>query len=178
MCCKYRIAGNFRGKKLRKQGVWRFRRENFSGFILYTGYGLRAHAMFAKKTFTNGLRSAKFSKVFSLESFPLYGNMRCTKLMIPSHHRAASEFCKLSGLLCSYGLYQVVISEQLCLYCRGNMASFSARIVLVDQETGTSRFRDSWKFERLIFITNPKPKGIPSSASQAPPSLENPIQKA
>ena len=25
------------------------------------------------KTFTNGLRSAKFVKVFSLESFPLYG---------------------------------------------------------------------------------------------------------
>ena len=30
--------------------------------------------MFAKKTFTNGRRSAKFAKVFSLESFPLYGS--------------------------------------------------------------------------------------------------------
>ena len=29
---------------------------------------------FAKRTFTNGLRSAKFAKVFLLESFPLYGN--------------------------------------------------------------------------------------------------------
>ena len=52
--------------------------------------------------------------------------------------RAASEFCKLSGLLCSYGLYQVVLSEQLCLYCRGNTSEFSARLVLVDQETGAS----------------------------------------
>ena len=54
--------------------------------------------------------------------------------------RAASEFCKLSGLLCSYGLYQVVLSEQLCLYCRGNTSEFSARLVLVDQETGASEF--------------------------------------
>ena len=29
---------------------------------------------FAKKTFTNWLRSTKFVKVFSLESFPLYGS--------------------------------------------------------------------------------------------------------
>ena len=33
---------------------------------------LRAHAMFAKKTFANGHVS---TKVFSLESFPLYGNL-------------------------------------------------------------------------------------------------------
>ena len=45
---------------------------SFRGCILYR-YRLRAHAMFAKKTFTNELRSAKFAKVFSLESFPLYG---------------------------------------------------------------------------------------------------------
>ena len=69
---KYCIAGNFRGRKLLRKRARRFRRENFCGCILYR-YRLCAHAMFAKKTFTNGLRSAKFAKVFSLESFLLYG---------------------------------------------------------------------------------------------------------
>ncbi len=48
--------------------------------------------------------------------------------------RAAGLFCKLSGLLTSYGLYQVVLHEQLCLYCRGSTASFSARMVLTDMD--------------------------------------------
>ena len=64
--------------------------------------------------------------------------------------RAASEFCKLSGLLCSYGLYQVVLSEQLCLYCRGNTSEFSARLVLVDQETGASEF----VYNAVIYMTH------------------------
>jgi hypothetical protein len=49
-----------------------------------------------------------------------------------SMYKAASEFCKLSGLLCSYGLYQVVCHDQLLLFCRGNTASFSARVVAAD----------------------------------------------
>ncbi|XP_019864502.1 PREDICTED: uncharacterized protein LOC100641450 isoform X1 [Amphimedon queenslandica] len=47
----------------------------------------------------------------------------------PKQYRAAAEFCKMSGLLCSYGLYQVVCHDQLAMYCRGNIASFSMRIV-------------------------------------------------
>ena len=31
----YRIAGNFRGRKLSRKQVWRFRGENFHGFILH-----------------------------------------------------------------------------------------------------------------------------------------------
>ncbi len=54
-------------------------------------------------------------------------------------HRAAGEFCKMSGLLCSYGLYQVVSNEQMALYCRGNTANFSARVVCVDEPTGKSK---------------------------------------
>ena len=29
------------------------------------------------------------------------------QVLIPKQYKAASEFCKMSGLLCSYGLYQV-----------------------------------------------------------------------
>ena len=45
-------------------------------------------------------------------------------------------FCKLSGLLTSYGLYQVVVHQHLMLYGRGSVTSFSARVVMVDQSTG------------------------------------------
>jgi hypothetical protein len=34
---------------------------------------ISAHKMFAEKTFANGSETAKNAKVFSLESFPLYG---------------------------------------------------------------------------------------------------------
>ncbi len=48
--------------------------------------------------------------------------------------RAAAEFCKISGLLCNYGVYQVVCHEQLTLYCREGVASFSVRVVALDQQ--------------------------------------------
>ncbi len=53
---------------------------------------------------------------------------------MPPSPRAAAEFCKISGLLCSYGLYRVVCHEQLALYCRGCVASFSVRVVALDQQ--------------------------------------------
>jgi hypothetical protein len=56
----------------------------------------------------------------------------CVQLSEDRRYTAASEFCKLSGLLCSYGLYQVVCHDQLVLYCRGNTASFSARVMATD----------------------------------------------
>ena len=55
---------------------------------------------------------------------------------VSGHFIAAGEFCKLSGLLCSYGLYQVVCHQQLALYCKGHATSFSARVLTVDS-TGT-----------------------------------------
>ena len=48
----YHIAGNFRGRKLSRIG------EN---------------TIFVEKTFVNSHKTAIFTKVFSLESFPLYG---------------------------------------------------------------------------------------------------------
>lgn len=51
---------------------------------------------------------------------------------VTGHFIAAGEFCKLSGLLCSYGLYQVVYHQQLALYCKGHATSFSARVLTVD----------------------------------------------
>lgn len=57
----------------------------------------------------------------------------------PMQFTASNEFCKLSGLLCSYGLYQVVNNEHLLLYCRGNSTSFSAHVMrLTDNSVAVS----------------------------------------
>ena len=45
----------------------------------------------------------------------------------------------MSGLLCSYGCRQVVICGQLALYCHGKTASFSARVVSIDNDKGSSK---------------------------------------
>lgn len=44
----------------------------------------------------------------------------CLQVHQPKQYKAAAEFCKISGLLCSYGLYQVCLSlfvllEKVCL---------------------------------------------------------------
>ena len=51
---------------------------------------------FTEKTFANSHKTAKFAKVFSLESFPLYG--MCAKVL-PQYHR------------CSEGGVNVMIME-------------------------------------------------------------------
>ena len=80
----YRIAGNFRGIKLsRKCENRRFRGENFRGSTVGWDACAREYK-FTEKTFTNGSKSAKFAKVLSLESFPLYGitSVHCASLVL------------------------------------------------------------------------------------------------
>ena len=64
------IAGNFWGRKLPRIGEkYDFRREN-SQIVCFCCAML---PNFAEKTCANSYKTAKFTKVFSLESFPLYG---------------------------------------------------------------------------------------------------------
>ena len=71
----YRIAGNFRGRKLSRIGEKsNFRRENFCGLLAFATPKNATPLKFHEKTFANSHKTAKFTKVFSLESFPLYGN--------------------------------------------------------------------------------------------------------
>ena len=70
----YRIAENFRGRKLSRIGEkYDFRGENFHGLLASAVPKDATPPNFAEKTFTNCHKTAKFAKVFSLESFPLYG---------------------------------------------------------------------------------------------------------
>ena len=89
-------------------------------------------------------------------------DVTCTQVLIqlltkcnlhqPLQFTASNEFCKLSGLLCSYGLYQVwtvdsgvtlfycnlqvVNNENLLLHCRGSTTSFSAHVVRLRDNSG------------------------------------------
>ena len=72
--CVYRIAGNFRGRKL----SWIRRSENFAektstDCLKQIIGGCGTPPNFAEKTFADGSQTSKSMKVFSLESFPLYG---------------------------------------------------------------------------------------------------------
>ena len=51
------------------------------------------------------------------------------------HYTAAYEFCKISGLLCSYGnLMQEVRDNILATFCRGPTCSFSVQVVVQDSQ--------------------------------------------
>ena len=68
-----RIAGIFRGRKLsRIGGKMEFRGENFRGLLASTAYCRPSLQTIAEKTFAERHKTAKFAKVYSLESFPLY----------------------------------------------------------------------------------------------------------
>ena len=58
----YHIVGNFRGRKLSR----------IARFCCAKG---RHTPNFTEKTFAYSHKTAKFAKVFSLESFPLYGTV-------------------------------------------------------------------------------------------------------
>ena len=49
-----------------------FRRENFRGLLACTAYCRPSLQTIVEKSFTDWHKTAKFAKVFSLESFPLY----------------------------------------------------------------------------------------------------------
>ena len=53
----------------------KFERENFHGLLAFAAPKDAMLPNFEKKTFVNSHKTAKFAKVFSLESFPLYGSV-------------------------------------------------------------------------------------------------------
>ena len=56
---------------------------------------------FAKKTFTNSHKTSKFAKVFSLESFPLYGmHWAGTALQVSTHVGGADVSCNIHNGYC------------------------------------------------------------------------------
>ena len=61
----------FEGESFRE--FVRFLQENFYGLLAFAAPKDAMPPNFAEKTFTNSHKIAKFTKVFSLESFPLYG---------------------------------------------------------------------------------------------------------
>ena len=68
------LVGNFRGRKLSQFGRNKIFTENI--FADCTLVSLPKDALppnFVEKTFTNSYKTSKFAKVFSFESFPLYG---------------------------------------------------------------------------------------------------------
>ena len=72
------IAKNFRGRKLlRISKKYDFRGENFCGLLTFAAPKDTMPQNFAEKTFANSHKTTKFMKVFSLESFPLYGIRFC-----------------------------------------------------------------------------------------------------
>ena len=78
----YRIAENFRGRKLsRISEKYDFRGENFCGLLVSAAPKDATPPNFAEKTFANRHKTTKFAKVFSLESFPLY-----SMLPLPTLH--------------------------------------------------------------------------------------------
>ena len=51
------------------------------------------------------------------------------------HYTAAYEFCKISGLLCSYGnLVQEVRDNILATFCKGPSSSFTVQVVTQDSQ--------------------------------------------
>ena len=64
------------------------------------------------------------------------------------HYTAAYEFCKISGLLCSYGnLVQEVRDSILATFCRGPTCSFSVQVVVQDSQG--SRESGVWGHSRV-----------------------------
>ena len=71
---QYHIAGNFQGRKLSQTGEKdNFHGENFHRVLACAVPKDTTPPNFAEKTFVNSHKTAKFSKVFFLKSFPLYG---------------------------------------------------------------------------------------------------------
>ena len=70
----YRIVGNFQERKLLRIGEnYNFRWENFRGLLAFAAPKVPHTQILRRKTFMNSHKTTKFAKVFSLESFPLYG---------------------------------------------------------------------------------------------------------
>ena len=100
----YGIAGNFRGENFQESMKFKISRRKLSWVhhrlaIALDTPTIDEHAiivcacvikptmptpLFVEKNFTNGPRSTKFAKTFSLESFPLYGRISLTITIVIS----------------------------------------------------------------------------------------------
>ena len=70
----YRIAVNFRGRNFRgSEGSENFAEKTFTDCLKPIIGGCDTPQNFVEKTFADGPQTSKSAKVFSLESFPLYG---------------------------------------------------------------------------------------------------------
>ena len=77
------MAGNFQGRKLSRIGEkYDFRGENFHRLLACAVPKDATHPNFMEKTFANSHKTTKFAKVFSLESFLLYGIIQILLEMI------------------------------------------------------------------------------------------------
>ena len=137
----YRIAENFRGRKLSRIGKKNdFRRENFRGSLLFAVSKDTMPWNFAGKTFTNSHKIMKFAKVLSLKSFPLYGNCyrlatRCfassnyqaignksvvTHALVCNHFKHCTPLCFV--LISMYILPNKYIYHVMCKKCNRKLA--------------------------------------------------------
>ena len=88
-----RISGNFWGRKLSQIGEKiRFSLRKLS-WIAHFCRAKECHAQnFAEKTFAYSHKTTKFTKVFSLESFLLYGIFNCSSVGAPPHKTSMPGF--------------------------------------------------------------------------------------
>ena len=106
----YHTAGNFRGRKLSRIGE----KYNFREKTLWIScFAIPKDATcpnFAENTFTNSHKTAKFVKVFFLESFPLYGIQKPTTwyLVINMQHQKMfpniTVYCMMNMLLVAHAM--------------------------------------------------------------------------
>ena len=83
---QYTDSGKLLRKKLsRIVEKYDFHGENFHGLLACAAPKDATPQNFAEKTFTNSHKTTKFAKVFSLESFPLYGTYLERYYTLTSH---------------------------------------------------------------------------------------------
>ena len=88
---KYRIAENFRGRKL----SWIGEKYDFQRLLAFAApkYITSPPSLnFTEKTFANSHKTAKFTKVFSLKSSPLYGT-QCNSLWLLLYETITATNC-------------------------------------------------------------------------------------
>ena len=72
---------NFRGRKVSLIGEkYNFCGENLHGLLNFAMPKDATPPNFTEKTFANSHKTTKFAKVFSLESFQLYGIWHCNEI--------------------------------------------------------------------------------------------------
>ena len=94
-----------------------FEGQNFHGLLTGVAAKKATPPNFSEKSFVNSYKTSKFAKVFSLESFPLYGNCHYNVTLCPSSsgtnpaidtlptmidHLLASDLLCLEPTLCKY----------------------------------------------------------------------------